>query len=116
MDKGKISLVSRNNHGDPQDKDAFYPHPAGDGRYVAFEATGGNLPGGDGSTDQIYVRDMRKGTTRLLSKSDSGDPADGAVEYPSLSLDGRFAAFDSYADNLGGDLTYNNAFRAGPFR
>lgn len=114
VDAGKTRLVSRNSRGEPQDKDAFYPHPAGDARYVAFEATGTNLPGGDGSNDQIYVRDMRRGTTRLLSRANSGDPADAATEYPSLSLDGRFAAFDTGANNLGGDPNYNNAFRAGP--
>lgn len=110
----KTRLVSRNSQGDPQDNDAFYPHPSGKGRYVAFEATGSNLPGGDGSTDQIYVRDVRRGKTFLLSKSGSGDPADALTEYPTISLDGRFAAFDTGADNLGGNTSYQNAFRAGP--
>jgi TolB protein len=110
----KTRLVSRNSQGEPQDVDAFYPHPSGNGRYVAFEATGSNLPGGDGSTDQIYVRAVRKGKTFLLSKSGGGDPADAATEYPTISLDARFAAFDTDADNLGGNTSYRNAFRAGP--
>jgi len=114
MDTGKLRLVSRNNQGDPQDQEAFYPHPSGSGRYVAFEAVATNLPGGDGSTDQIYVRDMRRGKTRLLSEADNGDPANAAIEYPTISLDGRFAAFDTGADNLGGNASFNNAFRTAP--
>ncbi len=114
VDAGRTTLVSRNSQGVPQDKDAFYPHPSDDGRYVAFEATGSNLPGGDGTTDHIYVRDLREDTTRLLSRAGNGDPADAATEYPTISLDGRFAAFDTEAGNLGGDPSYNNAFRAGP--
>ncbi|MFN8161383.1 MAG: hypothetical protein U0R52_10130 [Solirubrobacterales bacterium] len=114
IDRGRTILVSRNSKGAPQDEDAFYPHPAGSGRYVAFEATGTNLPGGDGSTDQIYVRDTHRERTFLLSKSASGDPADAATEYPSLSSDGRFAVFDTEADNLGEDTSHNNVFRVGP--
>jgi Tol biopolymer transport system component len=112
--RGTTVLVSRNAAGRPQNGDAYYPHPSGDGRYVAFLSDGDNLPGGDGLITQIYVRDLQAKTTRLLSRADNGDPADGASDNPSISVDGRFAAFSSTANNLGGDPNYFNAFRAGP--
>ncbi len=95
--------------------DAYYPHPSGDGRKVVFVSDGMNLLGvHDGSTVEIYVRDLRRRKTRLLSRAGNGDPADDSSDYPTVARDGRFAAFDSLADNLGGNDTYSNAFRAGP--
>ncbi len=111
---GKTRLVSQSSAGQPQNGYSYYPHVSGDGRYVAFYANGSNLPGGDGSTDQIYVRDVREGTTRLISKTADGDPANAYAEYPSISLDGRWALFYSGATNLGGNPSNQNVFRAGP--
>jgi hypothetical protein len=113
---GKTRLVAQNNQGQPQDNDAYYPHPSDNARYVTFNANASNLPGGDGTTIQIYVRDMQEGITRLLSRAANGDPADANCDNPSISLDGRFAAFMSEADNLGGDPSYSNVFRAGRIR
>ena len=114
LKRGKTKLVSQSSAGQPQDGYAYYPHVSGDGRYVAFYADGSNLPGGDGSTDQIYLRDMRKGKTRLISKAADGDPANAYAEYPSVSLDGRWVLFYSGATNLGGNPSNQNVFRAGP--
>jgi len=113
---GTTKLVSQNTAGQPQKGNGYssYPHVSGDGRYVAFYANGSNLPGGDGSTDQIYVRDTRKGETRLISRAANGDPANAYAEYPSISLDGRWVEFYSGATNLGGNLSNQNVFRAGP--
>jgi Tol biopolymer transport system component len=114
LDRGKTKLVSRNHAGDPQDLYAQYGHVSGDGRYVVFLCHANNMPGNDGQSDQVYARDLRKGKTRLLSRDDSGDPAEDGAQYPSISRDGRFASFYSHSDNLGGDPNYYNAFRSGP--
>jgi len=111
---GKTKLVSQSSAGVPQNGDSFYPHVSGDGRYVVFYANGSNLPGGDGSTDEIYVRDMRESKTRLVSKAANGAPANAYAEYPSISLDGRWVEFYSGATNLGGNMSNQNVFRAGP--
>jgi hypothetical protein len=50
----------------------------------------------------------------LLSRNDSGDPAEDGAQYPSISRDGGFASFFSQSDNLGGNPAYYNAFRSGP--
>jgi hypothetical protein len=114
LSTGKTSLVSQNTAGVPQNGSAYYPHASGDGRYVAFYANGSNLPGGDGSTDQIYVRDMQQGKTMLLSKTANGVPGNDYSEYPSISLDGHWVEFYGGATNLGGNPSNQNVFRAGP--
>ena len=114
LKRDKLTLVSQNDDGDPQEGDAGYGHPSADGRYVAFQSTGANLPQGDGVTHLIYLRDMRREKTTLISKAENGDPADGRSDYPSISLDSNWISFKSAADNLGGDTAVDNVFRAGP--
>ena len=114
LGRGKTVLVGRNSDGVTQDGDAEFPHPSGNGRYVAFRATGANLPGGDGSTEQIYVRDVLRGKTRLASRNAEGDPADAHADGPSMSLDGSWVLFESGAENLGGTSGVTDVFRFGP--
>jgi Tol biopolymer transport system component len=113
LKRGNTILVGRNSREKANNGESYYPHPSGNGRYVVFDATGSNMPGGDGSTIQIYIRDLQRGKTILLSKAANGDPALGGADYPSISLDGRFATFASGADNLHGNTSYNNVYRAG---
>jgi hypothetical protein len=114
LEHGKTLLVSRNSAGVPQNGTSYYPHLSGNGRYVAFEANGSNLARGDGSTDQVYVRDTQQGKTTLLSRAPNGNAANAYVDYPSISQDGRWVEFYSGATNLGGNPSQPNVFRAGP--
>jgi Tol biopolymer transport system component len=82
-----------------------FPSISGDGRFVAF-ATGGDLVNGKGNgiNSDVYVRDMQAGMTKRVSVATDGTESDGFSTAPSLSVDGRFVAFDSDATNLvGGD-------------
>ena len=75
------------------------------GRFVAFEAAAWNLVGGDtnGESD-VFVRDRRTGKTRRVSVSSAGAEGNGGSSRASISADGRFVAFYSFASNLvGGD-------------
>jgi Tol biopolymer transport system component len=83
----------------------------GDGRYVAFQTDDSNLVPGGASTctvtepgvqpcPEIYVRDRRSGTTRLVNVSDSGVRANGPSTSPVISSDGRYVVFLSSASNL----------------
>jgi Tol biopolymer transport system component len=113
LKKQRTILAGRNSRGRSNNGESYYPHPSGDGGYVVFQATGSNMPGGEGSTMQIYVRDIQRGRTKLLSKAADGDPALTNADSPSISLDGRFAAFGSGADNLPGSTSVYNVYRAG---
>jgi cold shock CspA family protein len=76
-----------------------------DGRFVAFGSGASNLVAGDtnGQKD-IFVRDRQRGTTELVSVNDSGAQGNSfSSDYgrpPSISSDGRYVAFNSWATNL----------------
>jgi Tol biopolymer transport system component len=72
-----------------------------DGRYVAFDSVASNLVPGDtnGSSD-IFVRDRRSGAIERVSVDSGGIQGNDASYYPSISADGRYVAFGSYATNL----------------
>jgi Tol biopolymer transport system component len=112
VEREKTLLMSRNDAGEAQNGTAEFGQVSGSGRYVAFYANATNLLGG--APEQVYVRDRREKTIRLASRAGNGDPADEGVAQPSISANGRWAAFYTGANNLGGNTDYDNAFRAGP--
>jgi Tol biopolymer transport system component len=71
------------------------------GRFVAFSSGASNLVIGDtnGKYD-VFVHDRSTGITERVSVSSASGEADGDSFYPSLSADGRFVAFGSWATNL----------------
>ncbi len=74
-----------------------------DGRFVAFASSASNLVAGDANSwRDIFVRDLETSTTRLVSRSSGVGAADGngASFQPSISADGRFVAFTSFASSL----------------
>ena len=72
-----------------------------DGRYVAFISDASNLVPGDtnGVTD-IFVYDRQTGTIERVSVAADGTQGNGGSCQPSISADGRYVAFSSYASNL----------------
>ena len=74
-----------------------------DGRYVAFTSLATNLVAGDvnGITD-VFVRDLRSGTTKLVSLGAAGNQGDDASAAGGVvfSADDRYLAFSSWAGNL----------------
>ena len=72
-----------------------------DGRFVAFESDASNLVGSDtnGARD-VFVRDRLLGTTELISVSITSASGDDYSFWPSISADGRYVAFSSYASDL----------------
>ena len=92
-------LVSRATgaEGAPADSDAYEPSLSHDGAVVAFTSRARNLGGGRQS--KVYVRDVARGTTRLVSGGVAGD----AIE-PSISADGRYVAFVARARFRGGSI------------
>jgi Tol biopolymer transport system component len=108
--RGRTRLVSQNSAGDPADgssSDAIAISQ--DGRFAAFSVAADNLPGGVNTAD-VYLRDLVRRKTRLISKTSGGDVLDGESEDPSVSADGRFVAFQSGADNLPGDDNYADVY------
>ncbi len=73
-----------------------------DGRLVAFVSFASNLvPGDANGTSDVFVHDRRTRTTRRVSvASDGTEGNNGVADGSSLSADGRFVVFASYASNL----------------
>ena len=110
---GTTKLISKTTGGTPANDDSEDPAISPNGRVLGFESEASNLPGGLGTgDDQSYVRDLRAGKTLLASKNSAGDPANGDTEDVSLSGNGRFVGFESYATNLPGSLgpTYTQVY------
>lgn len=71
------------------------------GRFVAFHSSASNLVSGDtNGTYDIFVHDRQNGVTERVSVSSSGVQANGGSLDSSISADGRFVAFYTYASNL----------------
>jgi Tol biopolymer transport system component len=90
--------------------DSFDPDISGDGRYVVFVSSAGNLgdtpmpPG----TPRVFLRDRERHTTRALVVNSAGRPSDGWTGSPVISADGLTVAFESTAPDLVEDRTATN--------
>jgi Tol biopolymer transport system component len=81
----------------------YVPPPAisADGRFVAYACEASDLvPGITNGGEEILLWDRQSRKTELVSVTPSGDSADGISFAPSISADGRFVAFMSWAENL----------------
>jgi Tol biopolymer transport system component len=95
------SLVSLANDGTQGNGDSFAVAVSAHGRYVAFASAASNLvPGDTNGVQDIFLRDRLAGTTRLVSVSTTGGPANNFSIRPAISADGRYVAWESGASNL----------------
>lgn len=77
------------------------PAISADGRFVAFYSFASNLVEGDtNNTADVFVHDHQTGLTELVSRTWYGGAANNESDVPSLSADGRYVAYYSYASNL----------------
>jgi Tol biopolymer transport system component len=84
--------------------DCKLPAISANGRYVAFATKARNLSGIDkDSVEDVFVRDLKTNLTMLVSRAQGkhGTAGSGDSSSPSISADGRYVAFESYASNLG---------------
>jgi Tol biopolymer transport system component len=85
-----------------------WPSISPDGSYVAFESLATNLVSDDtNEVEDIFVHDRQTGETVRVSVSSTGAQANDSSYQPSISADGRYVAFTSWASNLVNDDTNN---------
>ena len=105
---GETTRVSVASNGTEGNGSSGMPSISADGRYVAFTSGASNLVAGDtnGETD-IFVHDRQSSETTRVSIATGGTEGNGhggypstGSDYPSISADGRYVAFLSYAYNL----------------
>ncbi len=79
----------------------MYLDVSGDGRYVVFESVATNLvPGVVDGIIYIFLRDTQNDTTTLVSVSSEEIQGNLDLTNPSISANGAFVVFSSYATNL----------------
>jgi Tol biopolymer transport system component len=77
------------------------PAISADGRWVAFLSDASNLvPGDVNGRRDVFVRDLRTGTTSRISVSSRRGQANDHSSGPAISAHGRYVAFWSVASNL----------------
>jgi Tol biopolymer transport system component len=77
------------------------PSISGDGRYVAFDSLASNLvPFDTNGVRDVFVHDRQTGTTERVSVDSAGVQGTAGSFVPSISSDGRYVAFFSFAIDL----------------
>lgn len=85
----------------PMNDDVARTAASTDGRYVIFTTKASNLiEGDDNEKCDVYLIDRQDGTVTLVSATPSGIGADDSYGPVTISDDGRYAVFFSFAHNL----------------
>jgi Tol biopolymer transport system component len=98
----RVSIAFDGTDANGDSSDAFI---SADGRYVVFSSEAGNLVGNDTNDDgDVFVHDRQTAQTSRVSVAFDGTDANGDSGAASISTDGRYVTFVSWATNLvGGD-------------
>lgn len=78
---------------------------SGNGQYVVFSSFSNDLAADDTVSDDVFLRDVKSGTTTWVSRPVRQTGFDGQSRYPSISNDGRYIAFQSGSSKLVADDT-----------
>jgi Tol biopolymer transport system component len=81
--------------------DSRYPWITSDGRHVVFESLASNLvPQDTNGSPDVFVHDRLSGITTRVSVDSAGTQGSSASVSPSISANGRYVTFRSFASNL----------------
>jgi Tol biopolymer transport system component len=98
---GETSRVSVSSSGAQSNGDSRWASISADGRHVSFTSSATTLvPGTPAFTTQVYVHDRQTGSTTRVSVNADGQAGNDISLQSSISADGRFIAFSSFATNL----------------
>ncbi len=103
---GQTSRVSVASNGTQGNGPSYLGAFSTDGRYVAFFSDASNLVSGDtnGFSD-VFVHDRQTGKTKRISVASNGTQGNNHSFSSSISADGRYVAYASWANNLvSGDI------------
>jgi len=98
---GVTDRVSVDSLGAQGNSASFGTSISADGRFVAFQSNASNLVAADtNGVGDIFVHDRQTGLTQRISVNSLGVDANAGSYRPSLCANGRYVAFQSYANNL----------------
>jgi Fibronectin type III domain/WD40-like Beta Propeller Repeat len=76
-----------------------------DGHFLVYTSSAPELAGDPNAAGDIFRRDLQTGAVTEISLSTGGVVGNAASEFPTISSDGRFVAFDSTSTNLVAGVT-----------
>ena len=81
--------------------DSTHASLSADGRYVAYSTCLSGLVAGDSNgIGDVFLHDAQTGATTRVSESPVGVSGDASSEWPVISGDGRFVAYNTWARNI----------------
>jgi hypothetical protein len=111
----RMSLKSNGDEADPTGNQSnFDPTISTNGRFITFSADqfGAFVPSDNNNVTDVYIHDRTTGKTQIVSVTSNEQPGNnssGADAPAGISADGRFVAFEAYAQLVGNDN--NDPFR-----
>jgi hypothetical protein len=98
---GLTTRASVDTAGAPGNSSSTNPALSADGRFVSFRSVADNLVAGDSNGwADIFVHDRLSGITTRASVNSGGAQSDSSSVLSTISDDGRYVAFDSFATTL----------------
>jgi len=98
---GQTERVSVSSEGAEGVSDSATPSISADGRFIAFTSSAANLiPDDTNNTLDVFVHDRQAGLTERISVSAGAVQGNNHSLDASISADGRFVSFASFASNL----------------
>lgn len=70
------------------------------GRYVVFDSGTTQIPGDSDASNDIFIRDRVLGSTELVSIANNGTASNQPCQFPTVSDNGRYVAFQSAATGM----------------
>lgn len=77
------------------------PEVSGDGLVFVFESAATNWVSGSSTGEKIVAVDLVSESVEILSTTSAGAAFNGGASSPSTAGDGRYVAFETFANNLG---------------
>jgi len=104
LSDNSIELVSRSMDGNAAGGDSSFPDISSDGRYLVFHSKADDLVDGDDNNAwDVFLLDREEDDITLVSHTPEGGSADGDSFTGTVSDDGRYVAFTSWANDLTDD-------------
>jgi len=98
---GHTERVNVSTGGQQANASTFRGNVSADGRFVVFASFATSLvPNDTNGVEDVFLRDLRLGTTTRVSVSSTGVEGNGGSLHPMVSADGRLIYFRSRASNL----------------
>jgi Tol biopolymer transport system component len=105
---GTTVRVSVDGDGEGGNNHSYQPALSADGRFVVFHSQASNLVADDDNdAADVFFYTLANSALERVSLNNEGEEGNAASNFATVSEDGRYIAFSSYASNLADGELYN---------